>query len=71
MSATLLLLGIWFVVTFVASYAARSLDQWTVLGLPLGYVIAAQGALIVYLLLIAIYAHWMNRLDREFGVDEQ
>lgn len=71
MSATLLLLGIWFLVTFVASFAARSLDHWTVLGLPLGYLIAAQGALIIYLLLIGIYAYWMNRLDREFGVDEQ
>jgi cation/acetate symporter len=71
MSATLLLLGIWFLVTFVASYAARSLDTWTLLGLPLGYMIGAQGALVVYLFLIGIYAHWMNRLDREFGVDEQ
>lgn len=71
MSATLFLLGIWFLVTFVASYAARWLDQWTLLGLPLGYMIGAQGALIVYLLLIGIYAHWMNRLDREFGVDDQ
>lgn len=71
MSATVLLLGIWFLVTFVASFAAQSLDRWTMLGLPLGYVIGAQGALIVYLFLIGIYAHWMNRLDREFGVDEQ
>ncbi len=71
MLATLLLLGIWFLVTFVASFAVRSLDQWTLLGLPLGYMIGAQGALMVYLLLIGIYAHWMNRLDRDFGVDEQ
>ncbi len=71
MSLTVMLLGIWFLVTFVASFAARSLDHWTVLGLPLGYVIGAQGALLLYLLLIALYAHWMNRLDRQFGVDEQ
>lgn len=71
MSATLILLGIWFLVTFVASFAARWLDNWHVFGLPLGYVIGAQGALLVYLLLIGLYAYWMNRLDREFGVDEQ
>ena len=71
LSATLFLLLIWFLVTFVANFAARWLDQWTLLGLPLGYVIGAQGALIIYLLLIAFYARWMNRLDREFGVDEQ
>lgn len=71
MSATLFLLLIWFLVTFVANFAARWLDQWTLLGLPLGYVIGAQGALVIYLLLIGFYARWMNRLDREFGVDEQ
>lgn len=71
MSATVLLLGIWFMVTFVASFVARWLDHWTLLGLPLGYVIGAQGALLVYLLLIGIYARWMNYLDRQFGVDEQ
>lgn len=31
----------------------------------------AQGAVIVYLVLIGVYAHLMNRLDRQFGVDEQ
>ena len=40
-------------------------------GLPVGYFIGAQGALLVYLLLIGFYAHWMNGLDRRFGVDEQ
>ncbi len=71
LSATLFLLAIWFLVTFVASFAARWLDQWTLLGLPLGYLIGAQGDLVVYLLLISFYAQWMNRLDRQFGVDEQ
>jgi len=62
-----ILLVIWFVVTFVASYYARELDRLTFFGFPLGFYMGAQGALIVYALIIAFYAWYMNRLDREFG----
>lgn len=68
---TLTLLLIWFLVTFVVSYFSPWLNQWTFLDLPLGYFMTAQGALLIYLLLIAIYALLMNRLDRMFGVEEQ
>jgi putative solute:sodium symporter small subunit len=64
------LLLIWFVVTFVASYYARELDQFMVFGFPLGFYMGAQGALLVYALIIAFYAWYMNRLDREFGAAE-
>jgi len=64
------LLLIWFVVTFVASYYARELDQFMVFGFPLGFYMGAQGALLIYALIIAFYAWYMNRLDREFGASE-
>lgn len=70
-AVTLSLLLIWFLVTFVASYFSEWLNQWSLLGLPLGYVVSAQGVLFIYLLLIGAYALWMNRLDRQFGVEEQ
>ena len=62
-----ILLGIWFVVTFVVPFYARELNTITILGFPLGFYMGAQGSLIVYVLLIGIYAHYMNRLDREYG----
>lgn len=65
------LLAIWLLVTFAAPYFSQQLNQWNFLGLPLGYFIAAQGSLIVYIVLIGLYAFLMNRLDRRFGVDEQ
>ncbi|BBU68913.1 MAG: DUF4212 domain-containing protein [Rhodocyclaceae bacterium] len=65
------LLVLWFLVTFVATFFSEALNQLSFLGLPLGYVIAAQGSLVVYLVLIGLYAFLMNRLDRQFGVDEQ
>lgn len=65
------LVGVWLLVTFVAPFFSVALNQFTFLELPLGYFIAAQGSLIVYIVLIALYAYLMNRLDRQFGVDEQ
>jgi putative solute:sodium symporter small subunit len=67
---TAILLAIWFVVTFVASFFARELNEIVVFGFPLGFYMGAQGSLIIYCLLIAFYAGFMNRLDRTYGVHE-
>lgn len=65
------LLAIWFIVTFVFSYFARELNAISILGFPLGFYFGAQGALIVYVLIIWFYAHYMNKLDVEYDVHEQ
>jgi len=65
-----LLLVIWFVVTFVVSYFARELSSISVFGFPLGFYMGAQGALVIYVLIVWFYARYMNRLDREYGVSE-
>lgn len=67
---TAVLLAIWFVVTFVFGYFARELSSITVLGFPLSFYIGAQGALVVYVVIIWYYAHYMNKLDNEYGVHE-
>jgi putative solute:sodium symporter small subunit len=67
---TAVLLSIWFVVTFVEAWFARELNQVTFMGFPLGFYMSAQGSLIVYVILIGTYAWYMNRLDREYEVDE-
>lgn len=65
-----LLLLIWFAVTFVGSYFARELNELSFLGFPLGFYMGAQGSLIIYLAIVWYYARYMNKLDREFGIDE-
>lgn len=67
---TSVLLAIWFVVTYVVSFFARELD-FNFFGWPFSFWVAAQGALIVYVLIIAYYARTMNRLDNEHGVAEE
>ncbi len=67
---TLVLLVVWFAVTFGFTYFARSLT-FTVLGWPFSFYMAAQGSLVIYLLLILLYANRLRRLDIEYGVEEQ
>ena len=66
-----ILLGIWFIATFVVIYYARELNQYLFLGFPLGFYMAAQGSLIIYVALIWYYAHYMNRLDETYHVAEE
>lgn len=67
---TAILLAIWFVVTFVEGWYARELNSLTFLGFPLGFYMSAQGSLIVYVVLIWVYARYMNNLDKVYDVDE-
>ena len=68
---TATLLTAWFLVTFVTGYFADELNRYSFLGFPLGFYIFAQGALLAYLAIIAIYVRAMNRLDRRYGVGER
>jgi putative solute:sodium symporter small subunit len=65
-----ILLGVWFIATFVEIWFARELNTITFLGFPLGFYMSAQGSLIIYVALIGIYALRMRKLDVEYGVDE-
>ena len=60
----------WFVVTYVMAYFARDLS-FNFLGWPFSFYMAAQGSLVIYVAIIAFYAHYMNKLDIEHNVDEE
>lgn len=66
---TALLLGLWFVVTYVVSFYARELS-FNFFGWPFAFYMGAQGSLVVYILIIWYYASSMNKMDKEFGVAE-
>eukprot|EP01034_Spumella_vulgaris_P034884 gene34884-43014_t len=63
-STTLLLL--WLATSFGAVFFARELTGLMLFGWPLSFYLAAQGASLVYLAIIGIYAWRMQRLDRQF-----
>jgi putative solute:sodium symporter small subunit len=69
---TTVLLVIWFVVTYIISgLMAGWLNQFTFIGFPFGYYMAAQGSLAIFVVEIAVYAWLMNRKDVEFGIREE
>ena len=69
---TTILLAIWFVVTYVISGVMASwLNNYSFLGFPLGYYMAAQGSLAIFVVEIAVYAYLMNRKDLEYGIREE
>ena len=68
---TAILMVIWFIVTFVEGWYARELNSITFLGFPLGFYMSAQGSLIIYVVVIWYYAHYMNKLDNEYNVQEE
>ncbi len=70
LSLTAVLLLIWFVITFVLGYFAVALAQFSILGFPFSFYMAAQGSLAIYVILIWVYARRMGRLDREYDVAE-
>ena len=67
---TAILLAIWFIVTYVVAFMARDLN-FTFFGWPFSFWMAAQGSLIVYVVIIWFYARYMNKLDQEHGVAEE
>jgi putative solute:sodium symporter small subunit len=63
---TLRLLLIWFFVTFAAIFFARPLSNYTFLGWPISFFMAAQGSTLIYVAIIAFYAVRMHQLDQRY-----
>ena len=68
-----ILTAIWFVFSFVHPLFVKQLNQVTILtGFPLGYWLASQGSLVVFVALIFVYALVMNNvIDKKYGFEEQ
>ena len=68
-----ILISIWFVVSYgFGIILADALNAFKIpgTGYPLGFWFAQQGSIYVFVILIFVYVWLMNRLDREFQVDE-
>ncbi len=63
-------LVIWVIFAFVIHAFAPALNTISVVGFPLGFYMAGQGSLIVFVVLIVWYAARQNAIDEEFGVAE-
>lgn len=70
-SLMLLSLAIWFFFSFVIHAFASSLNSIVIFGFPLGFYMAAQGSLIIFVILIFWFAGKQSQIDEEFGVAEE
>jgi len=68
---TLNLLVVWLLITFGLNWFAAELNELTFLGFPLGFYMAAQGELIMYLFIIWYYNRRMNALDSQFDINDE
>ena len=66
----ILVLLIWALVSYGAALISGWLNKIVIFGFPLGDYMGAQGALIVFLILIIFYAKKMDSLDKKYGVEE-
>ena len=66
------LLAVWAVAGYLLSiFLARPLNEITVYGFPVAFWFAQQGAIVIFVILIFVYAWRMDHVDHEFGVEEE
>ena len=67
-----ILLLVWALVSFGAGIVFKeTLDQISLYGFPLGFWFAQQGSMYVFVILIFIYVHLINKLDKKYGFDKK
>ena len=70
-SLVLILLGIWFLVSYVFGIlAVDALNTIRLGGFKLGFWFAQQGSIYTFVVLIFVYVYLMNKLDKKFDVNE-
>jgi putative solute:sodium symporter small subunit len=65
-------LGVWVFFGYIIHMFVVPLNKITIpiLGFPLGFYMAAQGSLIVFVVMLFMFARQQNRIDREHGYAE-
>lgn len=61
---------IWFIFSYVVHWFAKDLNGFTFNHFPLGYYMAAQGSLIVFVVQLFIFSWQQHKIDVECGMAE-
>ena len=64
-------LVIWFVFSYVVNWFAPQLNKISFMHFPLGFYMAAQGSLIVFVVQLFVFAKQQEKIDRECGMAEE
>ena len=65
-------LGVWFFFGFIIHMFVVPLNNFhiPILGFPLGFYMAAQGSLIVFVVMLFMFAKQQEKIDRDHGYAE-
>jgi putative solute:sodium symporter small subunit len=65
-------LGVWLFFGYIVHMFVVPLNKITIpiLGFPLGFYMAAQGSLIVFVAMLFMFARQQNKIDRDHGFAE-
>jgi putative solute:sodium symporter small subunit len=64
------MMALWVIFSFVVHFFASSLNSIVILGFPIGFYMAAQGSLIVFVVMLFVFARKQDSIDHEEGVAE-
>lgn len=65
-----LMLFLWIIFSFVIHIFVKELNTTVIAGFPLGFYMAAQGSLVIFVVMLFFFASRQEAIDREFGVSE-
>jgi putative solute:sodium symporter small subunit len=66
-----IMMAIWVVFGYVIHFFVAPLNAIKIAGFPLGFYMASQGSLIVFVVMLFWFARKQDQIDRESGVAEE
>ena len=64
---TYVVLAVWFVFSILVHVFAQSLNTISFIGFPLGYYLAVQGSLVVFVVIIFVQNFFQDKIDAEYS----
>ncbi|MGL4974896.1 MAG: DUF4212 domain-containing protein [Bosea sp. (in: a-proteobacteria)] len=66
----IIMMSLWIFFSFIVHMFVTPLNGIVILGFPLGFYMAAQGSLVVFVFMLFWFASAQDKIDRECGVSE-
>ena len=68
---TIVILILWVIFSFVVHWFAEGLNAASFMGFPLGYYMAVQGSLAIFVVLIFVQNWIQDKIDDDAGLGEE
>ncbi len=66
-----IMLVLWIFFSFIVHMFVGQLNQIKIFGFPLGFYMAAQGSLIIFVAMLFWFAYRQDQIDRDEGMAEE